>query len=48
MAAVLFGLLFIASNLLHILTTTYLFGMVSGLLLGMVLWMKVHRKKQTT
>ncbi|MDP3978365.1 MAG: hypothetical protein Q8P85_10295 [Pseudomonas sp.] len=47
LAALLVGLLFIASALLHILTTTYLFGLASGLLLGMVLWLKVRRRKPT-
>lgn len=47
LAVMLVGLLFTASTLLHILTTTYLFGLASGLLLGMVLWLKVRRRKPT-
>lgn len=43
----LLGLLFTASTFLHFLTTTYLFGLASGLLLGMVLWLKVRRRKPT-
>lgn len=47
LAVMLVGLLLTASTLLHILTTTYLLGLASGLLLGMVLWLKVRRRKPT-
>jgi hypothetical protein len=45
LAAVLVGLLLIATTVLHLLTTSYLLGLASGLLLGMVLWLKVRRRK---
>ncbi len=45
LAIILIGLLLTTSTLLHILTTTYLIGMASGLLLGGVLWLRVRRRK---
>lgn len=45
LAAVLVGLLLAATTVLHLLTTFYLLGLASGLLLGMVLWLKVRRRK---
>jgi NhaP-type Na+/H+ or K+/H+ antiporter len=47
LAVMLIGLLLTASTVLQLLTTSYLFGLASGLLLGMVLWLKVRRRKPT-
>lgn len=44
---VLAGFLLASSTLLHILSTTYIFGVLSGLLLGAALWMKWRRKPAT-
>lgn len=44
LALMLAGLLFTATSLLHILSATYLAGLLSGLLLGAALWMKWRRK----
>lgn len=44
LVAMLVGLLFAGSTLLHILSTTYLAGVFSGLLLGAALWMRWRRK----
>lgn len=38
------GILLASSTLLHILSTTYILGVLSGLLLGATLWMKWRRK----
>ncbi len=48
LAVMLVGLLLTASTVLHLLTTSYLFGLASGLLLGMVLWMRWRRRKNPT
>lgn len=45
LAIVLVGALLTTATLLHMLTTAYLLGLVSGLLLGMVLWVKARRRK---
>ena len=45
LAIVLVGVLLTTATLLHMLTTAYLLGLVSGLLLGMVLWVKARRRK---
>lgn len=45
LAIVLVGALLTTATLLHMLTTVYVLGLVSGLLLGMVLWVKVRRRK---
>ncbi len=42
--AMLAGFLLASSTVLHILSTTYIFGVLSGLLLGAALWMKWRRK----
>lgn len=39
------GFLLASSTLLHILSTTYIFGVLSGLLLGAALWMKWRKPK---
>jgi len=44
LVALLAGFLLASSTLLHILSTTYIFGMLSGLLLCAALWMKWRRK----
>lgn len=44
-AVILIGLMFAGGTLLHFLTTTFLFGLGCGLLLGMVLWVKVRWRK---
>lgn len=45
LAVVLCGLLVSLSTILHIISFAYLVGVASGLLLGMVLWLKVGRRK---
>ena len=45
LAVLLVGALVATTSLLHILSITYLAGVLSGLLLGGVLWFKVRRKK---
>lgn len=47
LAVMLVGLLLTATTVLHLLTASYLLGLASGLLLGMVLWLKVRRRKPT-
>lgn len=47
LVVMLLGLLFTATTVLHLLTASYLLGLASGLLLGMVLWRKVRRRKPT-
>ena len=44
LAVLLAGLLLSASTVLHIISISYIAGVGSGLLLGMVLWLKVRRK----
>lgn len=44
LAIMLAGLLFATSTVLHILSATYLAGLLSGLLLGSVLWMRWRQK----
>lgn len=46
LAVMLAGLLFTASTLLHILSATYLAGVLSGLLIGAVLWIKARRRSR--
>lgn len=45
MALLLAGLLIATSSLLHLISISYLAGLLSGLLLGGVLWLKVRRRK---
>lgn len=43
LAILLGGLLFTLFTVLHLVSISYLSGVLSGLLLGMVLWLKVRR-----
>jgi hypothetical protein len=42
LAVIVVGLLFTTSSLLHFLSITYLAGVLSGLLLGGVLWFRLR------
>jgi NhaP-type Na+/H+ or K+/H+ antiporter len=45
LAILLAGLLFTTFTVLHLVSVTYFAGVLSGLLLGMVLWLKVRRTR---
>ncbi|MCO6057342.1 hypothetical protein NG726_11740 [Pseudomonas sp. MOB-449] len=45
LAILLSGLLFTTFTVLHLVSITYFAGVLSGLLVGMVLWLKVRRTK---
>ncbi|MGF6694791.1 NhaP-type Na+/H+ or K+/H+ antiporter [Metapseudomonas resinovorans] len=44
LAILLSGLLFTLFTVLHLVSISYLAGVLSGLLLGMVLWAKMRRR----
>lgn len=45
LALLLAGLLIATSSLLHLISISYLAGVLSGLMLGGVLWLRVRRRK---
>lgn len=48
LVVMLLGVLFIAGSILHLITASFMLGLACALVIEVVLWLKVRRRKPTT